>query len=369
MNAELEYIADITILQSLVDQPIKVFAQDSSLSGSVESGVKSYIAEHFDKNQPVSSLAALLGRGLLWSMGFKWMSVLYTVAEALGFNWTGFWSSVGNFVSTFATNIINSGKKATQEETSQKIGAAVNQSFQDSFTGQVDTSQLNNISKKFSSHMENAHELKALAIKLQEEPNITKLAGKGSLIRKLTMFFVRTISRLLMIAFVSCGFVVAVGSAKGIYNYIKNKPTTQEDPNANAKIFKLDVSKSVSPEIFNVHQNDLSGVWIESGEIANIEPILKSWILNTYPQLQSRYSDIVSSSSYQSVLAAFNKRNRLAAGLGMFSVPRPYQRKADVVSAIVNGYLEEEPWKKENNQPQPNQQSAPGQDYYINNKE
>ena len=337
--------------------------------GSVESGIKSYIAEHFDKNKPVASLASLFGRGLLWSMGFKWMSILYTVAEALGVNWVSVWSKIGNWASTFATSIINSGKKLTQQDISQKVNDVVNQSFQDSFTGEMDTSKLNNLSKKFSFNMQNAHELKALAIKLQSDPNITKLAGKQGLIRKLIMFFVRTISFAVKLALVSCGFVAVAGAITGLVGYMKDKSTTPDaDPNANAKIFKLIVSPNASPDMFAVHQNNLSGVWIEDGEGANIEPILKSWILNIYPQLQSRYSDIVSSSAYQNMLAEFNKRNRLAAGLGMFSIPRPYQRKADVVSAIVNGYLESSPWEKENSQQQ-NQQSQQGQDYYINNKE
>lgn len=369
MNANLEYLADITILNSLAkDSPLVAFAQDAGIMGSVESGVKSYIAEHFDRNKPIASLTALFGSGLLYSLGFKWMSVLYMLAEALGFNWVSLWSAVGNGISEFAKDIIGSKHKATQAEASSKVNAIVSSAVQDSFSGEPDTQKLTELAnqKLFSRNMQEAHELKALATQLELNPKLTKEAGAASTKWKLGRFFIRTISFLAKTALISCGFVVAAGAISGLVgNKSPNSDANKQD--RSAKIFKLQVSPSVSPNIFNIHQNDMQSVWIESGEISNIDAILKSWILNTYPQLASRYSDIQSSSAYSTVVAAFNKRNRLAAGLGMFSVPRPYQRKADVVSAIVNGYLESEPWEKEQQSAQ--QPNTDSQDFAINNKE
>jgi hypothetical protein len=335
MNPSLEYLADSLIIEALAKDDIKITAQD--IIGSVASGVKEYVESQFDKERPVSSITAFLGSGLLWSMGFKWMSVLYSVAEALGFDWKTFWSAVGKNITDFVRDIINSGNKSSESDATTKINGIVGDAFINNFTGAIDKEKLTDIVKqrKFGNDLNNALEIKAFATNNQ---NIIKEAGVLSIFKgKLARFFIRTISWLVKTALISLGFVSATGAVKGLIGY---KPS---EDNKNSPIYNLKVSPDVPEYIFTAHPNDLSNVWIERGDINNISDIIKSWILLVYPQLQSKINNISNSSSFLSMIDKFNQRNRLATGLDLISIPRPYQKKSEIVSEIVNGYLSMQP--------------------------
>ena len=333
MNSSLEYLATTLIIEALAKDDITITAQD--IIGSVSSGVKEYVESQFDKERPVASITAFLGSGLLWSMGFKWMSVLYTVAEALGFDWKAFWGVVGKDITDFVRDIISSGKKSSEADATAKINGVVSDAFINNFTGGIDKEKLIGIvrQRNFGSDLNNAVELKTIAIKNNQ--NFIKQAGVLNIFKgKLARFFIRTISWLIKTALISLGFVSATGAVKGLIGY---KPSDED--NKNSPIYNLKVSTDVPEYIFTAHPNDLSNVWIERGDINNIRDIIKSWILLVYPQLQSKINDIANSSSFSSMVDKFNQRNRLAAGLDLISIPRPYQKKSEIVSEIVNGYL------------------------------
>lgn len=346
MNAQLSYIADSLIIEALAkDEGLVVFAQEGII-GSVAQGVKDYVMSQFDRNRPIASIAAFLGRGLLWSMGFKWMSVLYTVAEALGFDWKAFWSSVGRGITTFAKTIMGSKEKPSEEEASQKINDVVEDSFKNNFSGDVDKGRLLDIAQgKYASDLQNALQLKAIAIKIQDG-KLKKTANVLSLFRgKLSRFFIKTIGWLIRTALVSLGLVAGAGAVTGLLgmkpNVSNDSPdsTDSENPSSpQAPAMRFKVSPNVSRDMFTVHPNNMSSVWIERADIQNVDSLLQSWIINIYPQLKQYISQIESSAPFQSMVAKFTARNRLANGLGMLSIPRPYQRKADIVSEIVSSF-------------------------------
>jgi hypothetical protein len=336
MNASLEYLADSLIIEALARDNMIIIAQDNIME-SVASGVKNYVLSQFDKDRPIASVVAFMGPGLLWSMDFKWMSVLYTVAEALGFDWRSFWSAVGKAIAIFVKGIISSGQKATEDSASNNVNNAVQNAFMNNFTGQIDQEKLVDIARnKFSSHLNEALEIKAIALRLDKNPNLVKNAGVFSLFKgKLARFFIRTISWLVKTALISLGFVSAVGVEKSIL------PQEDSDVSTQAPIYSLKVSPNAPSWMFDAHNNDLSSVWIEHGDIENISNILKGWILAIYPQLNSKIDDIENSSGFQDMENKFNTRNRLASGLNLISIPRPYQKKSEIVSEIVNRYLKE----------------------------
>lgn len=348
MNGNLEYLADTLIIESLAkDDTIVVTAQEGIIA-SVASGVKNYVLSQWDPQHPAASVAAFMGSGLLWSMGFKWMSVLYTVADAIGFDWKSFWATVGNDISEFVETIIGSKEKVSENEASSKINNIVSNAFENNFKGNIDKSKLLDVARrqKFGEQLNEALEIKGIAIRLKSNPRIEKEAGALSIFKgKLARFFIKIIAWLVKTALISLGFVAAEGAATGLVDHFKNEPVSKPgvSSESGSPIYRLKVSPNVPREMFSVHPNNLSSVWIERGEIENIEGLLTNWILSIYPQLKDNVSDIQSSSGFISMVDSFRKRNRLANGLGMISVPRPYQRKSDVVSAIVNDYLESHP--------------------------
>lgn len=344
MNGRLEYLADSLIIEALAKDDLIAIAQEGGLVQSVAQGVKDYVSSQFDKNKPIASVVSFMGPGLLWSMNFKWMSVLYTLAEALGFDWRSFWSAVGRGIAMFVKTIIGSDEQVPEDEVSNTVNSTVQNAFMKSFTGEADMSKLLDLAKhKFANNMSEALEIKAMALRLEKNPKIVKEASIKS---KLSSFFIRTISWLVKTALISLGFISAAGAGKALVDHESPTESAEQAPS-------LKVAPNAPAWMFSAHSNDMSNVWIERGDINEIQNILKSWILAVYPQLNTRINDIENSSSFQNMVNKFKTRNRLAGGLGLISIPRPYQRKSDIVTEIVNQYLKESPQEPQQESAQP----------------
>lgn len=339
MNADLEYLADCIFIEALAKDDSLIVLSQQDIMGSVAESIKNYVSNIYDPNRKLASIMAFIGPTLLWKLNFPWLSVLYTVAEALGFDWKSFWSDVGRGIARFVRAITNSGAKATPDEMSTQVNDVVSTSFNDSFTGEIDKVKLMNVAlqNKLGADISNAIELKVFAIEFRKNKNLIKTAQASLLRRKLARFFIKTITWLVKTALISLGF----GSAAAAVSGLMGAKTEESGGGENT----LQVSPNVPPEMFQVHPNDLSNNWVERVEISDIDSVLNNWILSIYPQLSGQINDIQNSSSYQSVANNFRSRNRLATGLGILSIPKPYQRKTDIVSAIINGYLREHPQK------------------------
>lgn len=360
MNARLEYIADSLIIEKLASNgSIIVIAQDGGgIMSSIASNIKEYVFSMFDKHHPISSIMSFLGEGILFKLGFPWMAVLYTVAGALGFDWKGFWSKVGQGITTFVKTILASGKPADESETASAVNDTVSSSFNSSFTGQVDKEKLLEIAKNGKFASDNAIEMKKLAIEYSRTKTFKKVAGITS---KIAAFFIKIISWVVKTALISLGFVSVAGAVRGFLGIkpdnsnapLSGNPSSNENTSSTSQpIRSLKISPSAPQEIFTVHPNDMSSVWMEHGDINNIDHLLISWVLATYPQLKDYADKIKSSSNFQTIVSRFEDRNKLSSGTGMISIPRPYQRIADIVSPIVNGFLAQNNITSDNNQNQ-----------------
>lgn len=321
MNAHLEYIADSLIIEAFAKDNI-ITAEDNVM-GPIVNGIQSYVSSIYDSRRPIASIASFIAPGLLFSMGNKKIAILYEIMSVLGFNWISFWNGLGKGIAAF---IKNSKSKPSEDASYSNINNMVNDGFKENYSGQVDKKKLLDIADKikFASNIVEMN-------KFTESYPLIKNAG---LFSKLAGFFIKTISWLVKTALISLGLTAGSGAVSGLFG------TTKQDED-DSLVDKLKVSPNVSREIFVDHPNNLSMVWIEHSDINNINTLLKSWVLNAYPQLNPGIDLIERSRSFQSILNKFKERNRLAPGLGILSVPRPYQRKAEIVFAIVNGYLQE----------------------------
>jgi hypothetical protein len=351
VNSNLEYLADCIIIEALAkdDLSIKIFAQEGGAMASVADGIKSYVHSLWDPEKPIASVMAFLGRGMLWSMGFKWLSILYTVAEALGFDWIGFWDSVKNGITKFVKEMLPKGK-IPQDLMSSKVNSVVANAMSQHSTGDVDQEKLKDLATgkvklSFEQRLQEALEVKAIALQLEKNPKLIKSAGVLSLFKgKLSRFLISMISWVIKTGLISTGLVATAGAVSGLVGLHKDAPSGEETPKEDLgkqPIYKLPLSPNAPQELFAEHHNDINAVWLERGSIGEIENIIMSWVLNVYPQFQKYEEDLQNSSGFQSVVGKFRNRNRLATGLGFFSVPRPYMRKIDIVSEIVNGFMKE----------------------------
>jgi hypothetical protein len=319
--------------------------------GSIAGGIESYVKSIYDPRRPAASIAAFIAPGLLWKLRFHWLMILYTVAEALGFDWKSFWSTVGRGIASLVKPFLGLNgrvrKKIPGDVATSHIRDVVNNAFSNNFSGEVDTGALLNIVKKhkFDSDINEALDIKSVALKLQNNPIIKEAIGIPSVFKmKLVRFFTKIIVWLVITSLVSLGLVSAAGAASGAIKHFTDSEDGEESAENNEgdqPIYKLTVSPNAPQDMFTVHPNNMSNVWLERGDINNINNILVGWVKSIYPTLN--IENIQSSSAFNSVLNKFRTRNRLASGLGVISIPRPYERKADVVSAIVNEFLRQSP--------------------------
>jgi hypothetical protein len=346
MNYELEYIADCIFIEAIAKDPMIKNAE--GILSSVFSSVKDYVMSLFDKDRPIASVLAFIGPGILFRLGFPWLAVIYEVADVLGFDWISFWDSVKSGIANIIKSIISSGSKPSEAELSSNINRTVATSASQHFDNEPDIGRLKKLinsgklNSSLTTDISNANDLYHFASKYQTDKSIIKTAGLiGGFTSKLAKFFIKTISWLIKTALVSLGFAVAGGAVSSIFKTDKNKPSSASSANEDLTPISIRPSQSISQEMLTVHRNDLSNAWIERASIDDIDDILLSWVFDVYPQLSSQRSELEHSSSFNNTRNKFLSRNRLAAGLDIISIPKPYQRKIDIVAEIVRGFLAE----------------------------
>jgi hypothetical protein len=341
MYTQVDFLADTIIIEALAKN-----ADANSVITGVAISVKNYVLEHFDKKRPVASVVAFLGPGILWSLGFKWISVLYEVVEALGFDWVGFWEKVKNGIETFLSTIV-SGEKPSEETISSHVSEVIITAMGSSFTSQTDESKLQGLAdSKTSFSMHDALELKKFA--LRNDRRLLKSASFISLFKgKISRFFINTIGWVITVGLVSLGFAAAGGAISGLLGLHSNPSESGASPESRdysstepQPVQQLELSPSASPDLSQYHENDIEHTWIESGDIHNLKQILLDWITSAYPQVPE---GIENSNAFAKMVVMFNNRNKMAEGTDMITVPPPYTRKIDIVSQVVNGFLKESP--------------------------
>lgn len=344
--ADIEYLADSILIEALVkDESMNKYAQ-GGIAASLAQGIKSYVLSQYDKNHPIASIVAFLGPGLLWGVS-PMISIFYEIAEALGFDWRGFWAAVGEGLKEFLTALFTSGQKPSEQELSAKVNQTVDDAAAQHFEYNPNPSALEAAKRKFSfkQEMNNLMILKAVARRYEQDRTIIKKAG---LVSKLARFFIPLIKWVIKTALISLGLTAGVGAVStliggtpgaGAQGAGTASPEDTEAPTAPP--VSIPMSSSVSPNLLAYHKNGLNTTWLERGDISEISDILMSWVLNAYPQLRTEVSQLKSSNAFMSMVNKFQSRNRMAEGLDIFTVPHPYQRKIDIVNEIVGNYLQQ----------------------------
>ena len=363
MNNQLENIADGIIIEIFASRDRKIsLANEGGIVSSMAEGIQSYVSQIWDKNRPISSISAFFAPAVWWRFftksKFKYLAIVYEIAVALGWDDKAFWSSVGEKAKEIVKEIISSGKKATSEAIDSKIKPSMEGIVDGSFTKGSDDGELVNILKDVgitkTQSLKSAIKLKKLAIKAEQigVDKFIKNAGiLGSGILKIFRgTFAKTIgaivSWLVRTALTGLGLVVATGAVAGALGK-PNKEVSTEQSNTGPQsqetgtdpVYNLEVSKSTPREFFQIHNNDMSSIWLEHGEINNIQQILSSWVSQMYPDISTKYPNFQSSRAFSNMVGKFRVRNKLSTGLGVFAVPRPYERIADVVADLVNEIL------------------------------
>lgn len=350
MRYELELIADQVYIETLARDPSIKTAQ-SVIGGAADAiigGVVSFVKEQWDPNRPVESVANFLVPGLLWATGLRWIGVAYTVAEALGMDMKGFWTKIKDGIMSLVSGIFTA-KKAdpsyhmSEEEASGKIKSVVSNAMEGSATGKEDKQKLEELAKEhsFKNDVNDALEVKAFALRLQKNPLASSIIKEAQFMSKIVGFFIRLISFLIRKAFVSLGIISVIGGATGLLGLQKKPEASPGEPgqaqseSTQQPKTTYKMSPNIPHELFDVHRNEPGSVWIEKGRIDNIESILTNWVVSAYPDVNP--DKLKDAPSFQAMVSKFNSRNSLAHGIDILAVPKPFERKIDIVFSIVQG--------------------------------
>ena len=349
--ANTEYLIDTLVMNAFVKDDITKVAQ-SSVMTSIAQGIKNYVLSLYDPNKPVASVVAFLGPGLLFRAGFPMLAIFYEVAEALGFDWIGFWKTVGDEMQQFLQAMLSSNQKPSEEDLSNKVDSVVQNAAAEHFKEQPSMGKLMGVMRKVTARqdLKNVIELKAIINKYQQDKKIIREAGLfGGITSKLSRFFIRAIKWIIKTAFVSLGFAAGGGAISSLINGTKSNSEQRENEELPSSApISIPMAKTIPQDLLAWHNNDIRSIWVENGDINQVPNIILKWIVSVYPVLNNYVSDIKSSNSFNAMLQKFMSRNKMAQGLGIFSIPHPYQRKIDIVNQIVSNFLQEHPLKQSN---------------------
>jgi len=351
MNQRLEYLVDCTIVQSLMDtHAMSKTAQDGGMMANLASGIKDYVMEHWDNNDKVDSILAFVGPGLLSLAGFGWLAFIYEVAEVLGFDFIGFFRSIRQGLGEFVGSLASGQEKPSEDQIYNKVKPIVEQSAQEHFNGSVNYSKMPDLMMKapnFISDMKDAKEIGALD-RTSFNKMIKNAGIVSTLIGKLTRLLIKIFSVVITTGIKSLGFAAIGGAASTALGLNKEQQepaqaATYQIPPAAARYMSTIRAKSVPSDLTEVHPNTTQDIWMENLSIENIGETLANWAAEAYPDLAQYKGQLEESQGMQRMVAAFSARNRASKGLNILTIPRPFERKMDIVDQIVGEFISDNP--------------------------
>ena len=350
-KTELQFIKDTMEMGRLFHEPSMHKTAQDGVSG-VLSSIKEHVSGIYDPKNPVESALGFLGPGILWILGFRWIAGVFELAQALGFNWTHFFTSIKEKLRPFVAGLAKG-----QEGDSSTIDSAVASSANEAFGDNLDIGQLQDVVKKYTS-IDDMLFIKKVAIRYQADSNFMHNIEKwmnGALGRRMRKgilgFIIRLMSWVIAAVLISAGFAIAGGVAAKILGVKKKQEepadtsgeaqkASTEQSNSGETQSKTDTSKvklvqneHADSNLFTTTYNDSSHVWLLNMSVNDIKETLIKWAQELYPQLSDK-SAFESSSQFNHVLQMFRDRNK-NTNVEMMAVPQPFKSIKEIVDSFA----------------------------------
>lgn len=340
---QIYFNREMAMLNRLISDdppPLYKSAQDSSPTlGQIPEGIKSYVAKMYDPNNKVESILALLAPGLMWGLGLRWIPILYELAQALGFNWTHFFTSIKDHLRPHVVDMLDH-KTVNFAE----IKDSVTQGAEQSLGSDIDAGKLISTVEKYAS-INNLLLIKKLAIRVTADRSLKEtvlhwvkdLPFGGKLIKSIVSFIVRVVIGFISAAFVSVAFLLAGGVASTLLG--TNKPGTDHSspstaPSADTSKVTLQLNPSASPNLSTTTINDNEHVWMLHFNISEIKDHLIEWAKELFPQLNDP-SAFDASPEFKKTLSLFEERNNKTGRLQLTAVPQLFTSVKDIVLSFA----------------------------------
>lgn len=360
-KSDLQFLQSTLIMERLFGNSLlRKNAQEGEEDGGAFAKIKNEVlhAIDFNKDHPVESILAFIGPGLLAILGFKKIAAAVALSEALGFNWTHFFTSIREKLEPLLTGMHEEGKPGSSAEVHSIVQGAGEEAFQ----GQVDVDKLEKAVETYSS-LNNMLYIQKVAQRYKKDPSIMQgieklLSGVGgNRMRKgMLGFIVRVVAWLVTAVVIAAGFKLVGNGVSKLLGINKDKkeeensdaPKTDSTDSTDAgkdktisdthpsdKNLKLTLNHNADPELFTTTYNDDKHVWIlNSISIANIHSVLIKWAQTLYPQLSDERA-FDASSSFNRTLRMFTDRNKAAGQLEVVGVPQPFKSIKEIVDSFA----------------------------------
>jgi len=317
------------------------------------SGVVSDIKNKVTGLKSVEDVLGFLVPGIFWTLGFKKLSLVYTVAEALGFNFSDFLSSIREKLKPILEDLF-----AGKQTEASTISNIVAQSASEATTDNVDPEKFQKAVT--SSSLKNMLVIQGLILGLAKkarrssstlEEKIRELA-QSTLGRRarsgVVGIIVRVFSWIITVILISLGLGVGgsvisnlvksrseeTGETEGNKDQTITPASTQVPVPENEPNVKLYLNPQADQSLLTTTYNDSSHVWLLQLPITQIHELLIKWAQELYPNLNNK-SAFESSSVFNRTLRMFKDRNKGSEQLNLIAVPQPFKSIKEIVDSFA----------------------------------
>lgn len=335
-KADLNFLKDTMIMTQVFYEPsMHKTAQDGL--GSVMDTIKSKISGLVDRSLPadvnVEKILAFIGPGLLWMLGFKWISAAFAIAEALGFDWAEFFASIKEKLRPILHDLFEG--KSHDPATIKQM---VQESAQEATSDTIDADKLIDEVEKHGTAKDMLFIKNGLFVAAKTDSSKQTIIESlmrlplGNKVRAgVFSFIIRIVAWILTAVLISAGVAIAGGAVSKYLGTQKNKDDEANKPSQVVQQIKHDdeaglklyLNPNADPSLFHSTFNDDMHVWLLHLNIDQIEDQLISWAQDLYPQLNDK-SAFHSSSAFNKLVRMFKDRNKSASQLGIVAVPQPF---------------------------------------------
>jgi hypothetical protein len=363
-KSDLYFLQSTLIMERLFgEDPLLKRAQEGG-DGGVFATIKNEVSKLIDlnKDHPVESILGFIGPGLLFMFGFKKFAAAFALAEALGFSWEHFFTSIRAKIEPLLTDMHNGKERDTSD-----IKAIVQDAGEEAFSGEIDVDKLQEATEKYSS-LNNMLFIMKVADRYKQDPALMRLLGPllkgptGGRFRKgILGFIVRVVFWLVSAVAIAAGFKLV---GKGVAHILgikdkkdgdaakpeassgdgKDVAISDKDTHPEDKDLKLKLNHNANQDLFTTTYNDDKHIWTLQIPMSQLHGQLITWAQQLYPQLTDEGA-FDTSSAFNRTIRMFKERNSGGSGqLGVIGVPAEFKSikgiidsfAADVASHMTN---------------------------------
>lgn len=337
----ISHSTDMYFMAALCNQPpLHKTAQDDM--GGLFSSIQSAVMPNYDPNDKISSILGFIGPGLLRMLGFGWIPIIMTVAEAFGFNWTQFYHSIRTRLEPLLKEITEG------TGSSDDIHAAVEESAQEASSGQPNLDKVMEAAKMVVNSASPADMLviRKLAIeyhhKLAQDntPATYKFisrflsSGRGTRLRGgITGLIVRLVAWVISAIVISAGFHLAGSMGSSIMG-IKRQPTASSTSDT-APQATLELNPNADHSLMTTTYNDTTHIWMLNFNVNKIDEQLIDWTQELYPELND-LDAFKQSAKFNDIVNQFRERNQAAMQLELTAVPTPFTSIKQIIDVFAH---------------------------------